>query len=884
MGYFKKGSKLYKETEVNTKETVAEVLKYPFVDAEDRGIRKEICEKFGIRAALSEKDGSTVEAYYFPSYNQKGKIVGFMKQDILKSKEEKGHWTAIGSVNINNKLFGQDVAEKVNRKKNNLIVTEGAWDCVSSYQASVDSLVGTKYAGMEPFIVSIPLGTANAVEALLHNEDFVKSFDTLTTFFDADHCTPKELEKGIMKGKEARDAVAGAFVGSGLSLMTITAEGDHKDASDYIQAGESKELAKLISFGKQVYAAEKILRASDISLEELLTPQKPGVMIQCFPRLSKALNGFREGELTLFLAPSNVGKCHGKGQEILMYDLSTKKVEDIVIGDVVMGPDGTPRNVIGTHSGFDDLYKITPNKGIAYTTNSKHILYLGANSDAKMRGISKDKSYLISAEDFYNIPKYYKEHVLSGIFADIQNYGVGANNDAYFLGLWLAEGTRNDSGITLANKDTELFSELEKYATQNGYNLHVSPSNYRKNCTTYRINGGFRSKLKNWGIYSEKFIPEEFFHYNYQTRMDLLAGFIDGDGHVTHNCVEMVLKKNKLAEDIVKLAKTVGIQARVTDKFSKCQNFEGDVYSRILLTGNLQNIPNRLQRKKIVKNPNRNPMRTGIKIEKIGYGEYFGFEVDGDNLYCLPDYQITHNTSVCSIIGSELMDDFHLGMIYLEEDKRETFLRTMASKLKVNYLKFKENPLSVVSQEDIERVYDDIVQNNKLAIVDHFGSMPVDGLMNKIKHLHLVEGCKFIILDHVSMVVSGTETDNERKELDIVMTNLASFCAANPVHVFVVSHINRTNAQQFLPPKGKENEPFWVNVTKESARGSSALEACSWNIVALEPEVKPDFSRGRVRFKVLKTRFGNFLGVADVFSLDQDTWQPILYEQDVTSF
>ena len=83
MGYFKKGSKGYKDMEITSKETVAEVLKYPFVDAEDRGIRKEICEKFGIRAGLSEKDGSTVEAYYFPSYNQKGKIVGFMKISIL---------------------------------------------------------------------------------------------------------------------------------------------------------------------------------------------------------------------------------------------------------------------------------------------------------------------------------------------------------------------------------------------------------------------------------------------------------------------------------------------------------------------------------------------------------------------------------------------------------------------------------------------------------------------------------------------------------------------------------------------------------------------------------------------------------------------------------
>jgi replicative DNA helicase len=241
-------------------------------------------------------------------------------------------------------------------------------------------------------------------------------------------------------------------------------------------------------------------------------------------------------------------------------------------------------------------------------------------------------------------------------------------------------------------------------------------------------------------------------------------------------------------------------------------------------------------------------------------------------------------TTVCSILGAEIMDDFHLGMIYLEEDKRETFLRQIASKLKVNYLKFKENPLSVASREEIQAVYDDIAQNNKLAIVDHFGSMPVDGLMNKIKHLHLVEGCRFIILDHISMVVSGTETDNERKELDIVMTALASFCAANPVHVLVISHINRTNAQQFLPPKGSEGEPFWVNVTKESARGSSALEACSWNIVALEPEVMPDFSRGRVRFKILKTRFGNFLGIADVFTLDKETWQPILEEDTMQNF
>lgn len=547
MGYFKAGKQ--KEKEIVNKETVQDILKYPFVEAKDRKVSKATCEKFGIRAALSEKDGKTVEAYYFPSYDQKGKIAGFTKQDVTKHKSEKGHWSTVGSVTIGNKLFGQDVAEEVQRKKNVIVVTEGQWDCVSSFQALVDNVKGTKYEGLEPFVVSIPMGTGNAVEALLHNESFIQKYDGLCLFFDNDHATPAELKKGILKGKEAREAVAAAFIGAGMSITTVIAEGEYKDASDYLQDGESESLAKLIQFGKQVYAAEKIVRASEIDLEELLTPQKPGFMVKCFPKLMKGLNGLRESELTLFLAPSNVGK-----------------------------------------------------------------------------------------------------------------------------------------------------------------------------------------------------------------------------------------------------------------------------------------------------------------------------------------------TTVCSILGAEIMDDFHLGMIYLEEDKRETFLRQIASKLKVNYLKFKENPLSVATREDIQAVYDDIAQNNKLAIVDHFGSMPVDGLMNKIKHLHLVEGCRFIILDHISMVVSGTETDNERKELDIVMTALASFCAANPVHVLVISHINRTNAQQFLPPKGSEGEPFWVNVTKESARGSSALEACSWNIVALEPEVMPDFSRGRVRFKILKTRFGNFLGIADVFTLDKETWQPILEEDAVLSF
>lgn len=528
------------------KETLAEVQALKSLDIPERGIRKETLERFGVKVAVCEKDGKTPTAVYFPSYNQKDKVVGYAKQDLTKGKDEKGHWSAVGSVSINNKLFGQNVAESVSRKRTNLICNEGQWDTISTYQSLVDNVKGTKYEGIEPLVVSIPLGTANAVEALLHNEEYIKSHDSLTIFFDDDYCTPAELKKGILKGHEAREAVANAFVGSGLSLMTVSPADGLKDASDYLQAGRSDELAKLVQFGKRAYSAEKIIKASDISLEELLEPRPEGVYVDCFPKLMQKLHGFRKRELVLLTSPSGVGKS-----------------------------------------------------------------------------------------------------TVTSIFA---------------------------------------------------------------------------------------------------------SAF----------------------------------------------------------------------------------MQAGEK----------------------------------------------LGMIYLEESNKETMQRLIAAKLKVNYLKFKDRPLECATYEQIEKARDDIVNNDQLVMLGHFGSLPVSELMSKVKHMHLVEGCNFILLDHLSMVISGSNVTDERKELDIVMTELAAFCAANDVCVIAVSHINRSAAELFKPPKGKEDEPFWVKVTKEMMRGSSALEQLSFVIIGLEPQINPDRSRGNVRLTVLKNRPWSYLGVADEFSIDDSTWEVLLSQSD----
>lgn len=544
MGYWKGERELSSKNEEGfvPKETVKDVLTYPFVDIPSRGIRKETCEKFGVRGFTNHK--GELESLYFPSYNQKGKIVGYSRQDLTKDKSEKYHWTTVGSVSISNKLFGQEVAEKNNRKRTNLVYTEGQHDTLATWQAMRDNVKGTKYSELEPFVVSIPLGTANAVEATLHNSDFVHSFESLSIFFDDDYCTPAEKQKGIMKGHEAREAVAGALVGSNISMFTITTPDSYKDASDMLQDGKTDELAKLVQFGKRSYSAEKIIHASDISFEDLITPREEGIYIKCFPKLMKKIHGMRKRELVLITSPSGVGK-----------------------------------------------------------------------------------------------------------------------------------------------------------------------------------------------------------------------------------------------------------------------------------------------------------------------------------------------STICNLIANDLMAAGDtVGMIFLEETVKESLQRMVAGKLKVNYNKFKNEPLACAEEDKIKQAYDDIVDNDRLVLLDHFGSMPITELMSKIKTMHLVEKCDWIILDHLSMVISGSAIDNERKELDMVMTELAAFCAANNIGIIAVSHMNRSVAADFKPEKGKEDEPFWVKVTKEAMRGSAALEQLSWIILGLEPQIMPDRTRGNVRITVLKNRPWNYLGEADEFYLDEDTWEVLLVE------
>lgn len=101
----------------------------------------------------------------------------------------------------------------------------------------------------------------------------------------------------------------------------------------------------------------------------------------------------------LFVLPTGGGKCLGRGTPVLMFDGTIKPVEDIQVGDLLMGPDSAPRRVLSLARGRELLYRVTPTKGDAYVVNESHILSLRND-----RGVVKN----IPLREYLDEPHHWK--------------------------------------------------------------------------------------------------------------------------------------------------------------------------------------------------------------------------------------------------------------------------------------------------------------------------------------------------------------------------------------------------------------------------------------------------------------------------------------------
>ena len=343
----------------------------------------------------------------------------------------------------------------------------------------------------------------------------------------------------------------------------------------------------------------------------------------------------------------NPYECFAPGTKVIMANGDVKNIEDIEIGDQVMGKDGSVRNVLHTHNGLDHMYRLKSRSGSNdQIVNSKHkIHYLERNyNNCFEEKLSTAQEILLDKTYKKNL-KYLERVDNIDITRD-----VDLLLDPYFLGLWLGDGSSRDASITTC--DNEIIEYLQKYAVQNQLKWSIESSTNSKAILFRLFNRDFRKNpliesLRYLNVLNNKHIPKDYIYSSEHDRLKLLAGLIDSDGYYSkrdnHYTIVQEKKRNHIIQDAAFIARSLGFKCTVNSykdkRYDDCEMLQLNI-----LEGD-KKLPVKIKRKQAKLNKKRGLKNlSNFKIEYEGIGEFYGIHIDGDHLFLLNDFTVVHNT------------------------------------------------------------------------------------------------------------------------------------------------------------------------------------------------------------------------------------------------
>lgn len=364
--------------------------------------------------------------------------------------------------------------------------------------------------------------------------------------------------------------------------------------------------------------------------------------------------------------------CHVAGTKVIQYDGSCKTVENLQVGDLLMGPDNYPRTVLKTIKGYGKIYKIAcggrkSNKFKSFEVNGEHILSLVHTSKENIINISVE-DYIKKSKHWRHCHKLYWNDKCIAFNNDNKTLLV----DPYIIGAYLGDGHSRTPALT--SKDNELIEHFADYVKME---FHITPTikTNRSNCRTIRFSdiknttrsspNKFTDAFRKIGIdiggsltCGNKYIPDVYKTSSISSRLQLLAGLIDTDGYLskTKTYYSYTSKSKQLVEDVAFVARSLGFFVKIKSGLKCATNTIAKIkriYWSCSIIGNISIIPCKLDRKKaIVGNPNKKHNRHCFTVEDVGNNTFYGMQLDGDHLYFLGDWCVTHNSGKSLIIYS----------------------------------------------------------------------------------------------------------------------------------------------------------------------------------------------------------------------------------------
>ena len=193
----------------------------------------------------------------------------------------------------------------------------------------------------------------------------------------------------------------------------------------------------------------------------------------------------------------------------------------------------------------------------------------------------------------------------------------------------------------------------------------------------------------------------------------------------------------------------------------------------------------------------------------------------------------------------------NVGLAFLEETPE----RTMRGLVGLEMGKKIHLPDAIYDPVEIQKAYDKYSLGDRVQLWNHFGSNEIETVLNRLRYFVKAIDCKWLVLDHLSILVSDQSVADERKALDLIMTKLRMFVQEVDCGLILVSHLSR--------PPGKSLEDG-AATSLNMLRGSAAIAQLADVVIGAERNSQADDMRERntTRVRVLKSRYTGYTGPA----------------------
>ncbi len=521
-----------------------------------------------------------------------------------------------------------------------------------------------------------------------------------------------------------------------------------------------------------------------------------------FTALDNMTGGWQPSDMVIVAARPSMGKCLGRGTRVMMHDGTLRAVEDVRVGDLLMGDDSAPRRVLSLARGREEMVWVRQTYGMDYRVNASHILSVvkSRSGDPEARGTVTD----IEVRDYMaHSPKWQNDHKGYKVGVEFPEQDVPL--DPYFLGLRLGTEALAASRLSAQRHpervEGSLPSATRSWEHLGAWDFSERALSHQRSFDCAREDARFAqddvldvAAVVPVGLS----IPHVYLANSRAARLALLAGLVDSDGHRSTGhggTYEITQTNERLARQIKHLCDTLGLRTSLRSKIARCQTGATSTVWRVRFNGDVSDAPIRVAR---IGAPEWADFRdwrvSGLRLEPDGVDDYFGFTIDGNRRFLLEDGTVTHNTafSLALTRNAALHPEKPTGVAYfsLEMSAQQLAQRLLTSEARVDAQRARTGRLHDDDWPKLARAAGKL--SAAPIFIDDTPALGILELRAKCRRLKAEHDIGIVIVDYLQLMHGTQQTQgNREQEIAQISRSLKGLAKELDVPVIALAQLSR---------------------------------------------------------------------------------------------